>query len=250
MVMAAHLVRPRRGVKLAERLAQEIVEEITADGLKPGDRLPSEVQMAHDRGVSRTSLREALRLLEVHGIITVRTGPNGGPELTKLTSSDFARMATLHFHMAGVTFRQLLEARLVLEPPLAELAAANRSQDQVDALRRNLAEHSKADDVKSMIFYAHEFHSLISDCAGETHQALSLMTSSVQGIFDVYASQNRTVKAMRGTVGVHAEIADAIEDSDRQRARDLMEKHMRQSAETFGREHPTLIDSAVPWLSE
>src|SRR4051794_33749821 len=81
----------RRAIKLAEQLAQEIVSDIERTGMAPGERFPSEVAMAQARGVSRASLREALRILEVHGLIIIRPGPGGGPELAELTAQDFAR---------------------------------------------------------------------------------------------------------------------------------------------------------------
>jgi len=75
------------------------------------------------------------------------------------------------------------------------------------------------------------------------------MTLSLHGIFDIYSRQNGGVDVFRNTIDVHAEISNAIEESDPLRAAELMEKHMRESAETFSRHHPTLIDSTVSWLS-
>jgi DNA-binding FadR family transcriptional regulator len=239
----------RRAIKLAEQLAQEIVADIERTGMAPGDRFPSEVVMAQARGVSRASLREALRILEVHGLIIIRPGPGGGPELAELTAQDFARTATLHFHRAGATFKQLLDARVVLEPRLAQLAAMKRSPEQVQALRVNLLEHEGAEDAEGLIHFAHEFHALVADMAGNGNQVLSLTTSSLHGIFDVYQREGRTVGAMRETVSVHRDIADAVEAGDADKAARLMEEHMQASAETFAHEHPTLIDRRVSWLS-
>ena len=77
---AAHPARGRsRTVKASERVAQEIVRDIVRRGLETGDRLPLEAAMVEEYGVSRTSLREALRLLEVQGLISLKPGPGGGP---------------------------------------------------------------------------------------------------------------------------------------------------------------------------
>ncbi|RZL84604.1 MAG: FadR family transcriptional regulator [Rhodococcus sp. (in: high G+C Gram-positive bacteria)] len=242
--------RSRRGTKLAEQLAHEIVVDIARSGLRAGDRLTSEVTMAQERGVSRTSLREALRILEVHGLIRVRSGPNGGPVLIELTSSDFARMATLHFQVAGVTYRQLLEARVVLEPRMAQLAAIRRTPEQLRALQANLGRHEQATTVAALVDCAHEFHALISVVGGNSNKALSLMTSSLHGFFDVYSHRSGDVALMRETVDVHRGIADAIAAEDAHLATELMEKHMRTSIETFAQECPSLIDNPVTWSSE
>src|SRR6516165_7115435 len=69
---------PLRNVKRSEMLAQEIVEEIIAKGLNPGDLLPPEAEMLSHYGVGRASLREALRLLESQGLVTLKPGPGGG----------------------------------------------------------------------------------------------------------------------------------------------------------------------------
>ncbi|EID81767.1 GntR family transcriptional regulator [Rhodococcus opacus RKJ300 = JCM 13270] len=210
-------------MKLAEQLAQEIVAEISSSGMKPGDRLQPEVLMAEQRGVSRASLREALRILEIHGLLTIRTGPNGGPVLTELTARDFARMATLHFNAAGVTFRELLDARVVLEPRMAELAAVKHTSEQLLALRSNVREHRRATDLEDLVRYAHYFHELVADMAGTNNRALSLMTASIHGIFDVYLHRGRSVEAMLHTAEVHGEFSDAIEERNAKRAAELMD---------------------------
>lgn len=241
--------RGRRDVKLAERIAHEIVMDIAEHGLRPGDRLASEVTMARERGVSRASLREALRILEAHGLISIRTGPGGGPQLVELTSADFARVATLHFRMAGVTFRQVLEARVVLEPRLAEMAARGRTPEQIVALRATVRAHSRATTPAELALHSREFHDLVSDCASNDNPAVALMTASLHGIFEIAARQGYVSPASNTTAAIHGEICDAIEDGDPAAAAKLMEEHMRHSIQTFAEEHPTLVDSVVPWMS-
>lgn len=249
MSTATSAPRGRRDVKLAERLAHEIVMDISAEGLRPGDRLPPEALMAQQRGVSRATLREALRILEAHGLITIRTGPGGGPQLGELTSADFARMATLHFRMAGVTFRQILDARVLLEPRVAEMAARNRTAEQIVALRANVREHGRATTAADLALLSRQFHNLVSDCASSDNPAISLMTSSLHGIFEIAARQGYVSQASNATSGIHGQICDAIEDADPERASKLMEQHMRESIQTFVDEHPTLVESLVPWLT-
>lgn len=239
----------RRGVKLAERLSQEIVEDITRLGLQPGARLPSEVAMAQERGVSRTSLREALRILEVHGLINVRTGPGGGPEVANMGVRDFTRMATLHFHVAGVTFRQLLDARLVLEPQMARLAAEKRTPEQLSALDDVLELHGTAKTTEDLAYCSHTFHSIVAEMAGNGNQVLSIMTSSLHSLFEVYAKMDPTRESMVEMTKVHEKIADAIREGAPDSAAKYMERHMIASAKTFEKEHPTLVNSTVSWLS-
>src|SRR5215210_6973575 len=100
----------KRGAKVAEALAQEIVHEIVSRKLKPGTLLSTESQMIEDYGVGRGSLREALRILEVHGLISMKPGRNGGPVVIEVDTRDYGRMSSLFFRMGGVTFKQLVDA--------------------------------------------------------------------------------------------------------------------------------------------
>src|SRR6185436_5963734 len=86
-----------RSLKAAEVVARDVVRSITAAQLQPGDGLPSESQMLQQYGVSRESLREGLRLLEVQGMISIRRGPGGGPVVGTVDSANLGRMSTLYY---------------------------------------------------------------------------------------------------------------------------------------------------------
>ena len=88
-----------RPVKASERVAQDIVRDIVRRHLHTGDRLPLEASMVEEYHVSRTSLREALRLLEVQGLISLKPGPGGGPVVGTVEPSYLARTAALYFHL-------------------------------------------------------------------------------------------------------------------------------------------------------
>jgi len=88
-----------RPVKLSELVAKRIADDIFADGLAPGARLPGEKEMLDRLQVSRGTLREALRILEVHGLLVIRSGPGGGPTVAQMTASDFSRVCS--FYISG-----------------------------------------------------------------------------------------------------------------------------------------------------
>ena len=95
-----------RTVKASERVAQDIVRDIVRRGLQTGDRLPLEAAMVEEYGVSRTSLREALRILEVQGLISLKPGPGGGPVVGTVEPSHLARTAALYFHLSARHLRR------------------------------------------------------------------------------------------------------------------------------------------------
>src|SRR5260370_13854056 len=117
--------QPRRPAKTAETVASAIVRDIVSRGLEPGDMLPSEAAMLSHYRVSRASLREALRLLEVQELIRLKPAPGGGPIVRSVDPRNPAKISTLYLHLGGATYRELFEAQLVMAPIGAERAARN-----------------------------------------------------------------------------------------------------------------------------
>src|SRR5512134_2349996 len=120
-----------RPLKTSETVARDIVHYVVAGGLGNGDSLPSEARMLEQYGVSRESLREGLRLLEVQGLITIRRGPGGGPSVGQVDPANLGRVSTLFYQLAGGTYAELFEAWTITEPILAELAARNEDRETV-----------------------------------------------------------------------------------------------------------------------
>src|SRR2546422_2612683 len=101
--------RLRRVLKTSELIARDIILDIFEGGLKAGDALPPEASMLKQYEVGRASLREALRLLEVQGLVHIRAGATGGPVVGAATAENLARMLTLFFGLAGATYEDLAD---------------------------------------------------------------------------------------------------------------------------------------------
>src|ERR1700733_3650468 len=112
--------RPRKTARL---LAQRIIDEIVDQDLAPGTPLLSEAEMLVRYSVARGTLREALRFLEVNGVITIKIGPGGGAVLGNPGSQPLASMIALVLQLSGTSFRSVVDARTILEPMLARMAA-------------------------------------------------------------------------------------------------------------------------------
>src|SRR3954468_8843649 len=120
--------------KLSTALADSITAPILKTGLQPGARLPSEREMREQFGVGRGTLREALRVLEAEGLITVRSGPHGGPVVARPDANRLARLLILLLISWGTTLRAVYDVRIVLEPLAAGRAAESATPEQVDAM--------------------------------------------------------------------------------------------------------------------
>lgn len=158
---------------------------LIADGaLRPGDRLPSEGELCERLGVSRGSLREAIRTLAALGVLETRHG--SGSYVSELRAADLIGSLSLTvglLPMAGVL--ELTELRRVLEPHAAALAAARIDEQTVADLDHLLAEMEATTDVEAQSRLDHEFHMKITAMAG--NEALT-------SLIDVLRSRSRAYR--------------------------------------------------------
>lgn len=233
----------KRGSKLAETLAKKILKQICDDGMAVGSQLPSEVQMQADYGVGRGSLREALRILEVHGIIKLKAGIGGGPIVVGSTTQDFGRMSTVFFQAGGMTIREIIDARLILEPMLARLAAQRREAALVEDL---LGAQTSTENDELYLSTSASFHRQVAAMSG--NRILSLISHAIEDIF-----HERVVGLLfppdrrDDVVQAHDAIAKAIAAGDGDEAEQLMRDHMVEYVHYVQTLHPALMDEVVTW---
>jgi DNA-binding FadR family transcriptional regulator len=234
----------RRTDKVSEVVAKAIVRDIVARGLEPGAVLPSEAIMLGRFQVGRASLREALRILEVHGLISIKPGPGGGPVVATPTSGNFGRMATLFFQLDGATFRELVEARLVLEPVMAGLAATRQDAETLAALRANVDEGKRT--VKQAARIGTEFHGLMAGASG--NRVLDLMSRAIRDVFYERVTSSLFPPDEQPRIHQdHETIVKAIEKGDARAAERLMRRHMEEMVERCEERLPGMLDEIVDW---
>ena len=130
--------------KAAARIAQEIVQTIYNEGLRPGQRYLSEADALVRHGVSRATFREALRFLEFQGVIIVRAGPGGGAVVQKPDWPRLASTFALLLQFADATLADVMAARAALEPSMAMLAAAHANDAAIVQLSACIGEAQAA----------------------------------------------------------------------------------------------------------
>ncbi|MGC2242222.1 MAG: FadR/GntR family transcriptional regulator [Candidatus Aquilonibacter sp.] len=213
-------------------LAQQVVDRIralVADGTYPiGKRLPPEGPLGEALGVGRSTLREAMRVLASRGIVDVRHGEGTFVAVSALREPFEERLGRANL-------RDLYEARLVLELPLAELAAARRTSRDVAAMRKALrarAIAAKNGDVGAYGDADFDFHLAIARAA--KNAALFDMYASfvdvakpvLSGIIDARYIQNE-----RDTL--HEALCDAIAAGDASKVRRLVRSHLQGSRDNM-----------------
>lgn len=241
------LLRP---LKAAEVVARSIVGDIQSDGLAPGANLPGEAAMLEKYGVSRESLREGLRLLEVQGMITIRRGPGGGPVVGEVDSAHLGRVSALFYNMSGATYRELFDAWIWAEGELADRAA--RNSDPV--LRSNAMkpfieddEHVEHDDLHAYLEAHAGFHRAVARLAGNRVLALSL-ESYGQIVAHHVAVTDDPRQLGEVLFDDHLNIAKAVGAGHSRRARELMEEHLRGVAAYCRERLGSSLESQVEWL--
>lgn len=240
--------QPRRTAKLSEIVAREIVHDIAARGLAPHTMLPSESVMLEQYGVGRASLREALRVLEVQGLISIKPGPGGGPMVSGVDSRHFGKMTTLYLHLAGATFGDVLQARMVMEPVMVRLAAERRQPEHLEQLDAFVGSPQPSPHVlpSSHLAVSTEFHGMVSGMSG--NPVLDLFA---QAIRSVYAERQHGLTypedARERVAAEHVAIAEAIRDGEAASAEELMRAHMEEFAHFSAERYPGMLEEPVDW---
>lgn len=118
-----------------QAVAETIKDWITSRGLQPGDRLPQEPQLIRELGVSKGTIREALKVLETQGLIRTRTGPGGGAFITEVGDDLASALLANHFFFKNISIADIYEMRIALEPRLARDLAGRITPEQIEMLR-------------------------------------------------------------------------------------------------------------------
>ena len=215
-----------------EQVLEQIVGLISAGELKPGDKLPPERTLAEMLGVSRPSLREALRVLDAMGIIDARTG-NGAATGTVISDEPGDSLFTLmrmHLALSHFSLDNFLQLRQILEGWTVRRAAEVRTDPDIETLRSLLVvmEQRIADEGAFFALDA-EFHILIADIAGN-----HLVSYLMQAIRDAMTQEMTKLSGVWGdwtdlgriALADHKRILKAISAHDGDAAEKALQVHL------------------------
>jgi GntR family transcriptional repressor for pyruvate dehydrogenase complex len=244
-----------RRLKTSETVARDVVRYIIAEGLKQGDGLPPEAAMLEQYRVSRESLREGLRLLEVQGLISIRRGPGGGPVVGNVDPANLGRVSTLYYEMAGATYEELFEAWTFAECELAVRAARHPDRPARIAAMSPYLEEPAADPAEAVVgtpgalafLTAHaSFHGAVGSLAHNLVLQLSLQTMGQ--IVTHHIAVNQDPRPIRETIEEdHRKLARAIIAGHSQLARSLMEQHIRAITRYHRSVNAARMDDFIEW---
>jgi GntR family transcriptional regulator, transcriptional repressor for pyruvate dehydrogenase complex len=217
--------------RMSEAIVTQIRGLIRGNRLRPGDRLPSERELCERLGVSRVTVREALRVLEAGGLVEIRVGARGGAFVTTPSSDRLGAGLADLINLAPVTSVEVTEARLVFElgiiPTVIERATDTdieelraMTRDHIDALRRG--EYTMA--------MSAQFHNRLGAC---THNAaIEMLVRSFHGPLLMSLREAATAAPLMGQRGTveHRDLVEAIAQRDTDKATAIMLKHISRTA--------------------
>lgn len=243
----AYPPRRRQPVKVATMVVQRLMSDIAGQQLKPGDVLPPEREMLAHYGVGRGTLREALRFLELQGILQMKSGPGGGPMVAAPDSRHLANSLGLLLQISDTSFASVIEARLMLEPQLAALAAERADEELLAELRASIAGmRDRIDDTWAFLEENRRFHAMITTAAG--NPVFGYVMSSLQWVIDGTTQGVQYPERYRGIVArAHERIAAAIEAGDPELARSTMHDHIENMLIYLRRHYPRALEQPIVW---
>jgi DNA-binding FadR family transcriptional regulator len=228
-------------------VAHRIVRDAMSAQLNAGDSLPPEHVMLEKYEIGRGTLREALRLLEFEGVITLKPGPKGGPILTTPDASHLASSLVLLMEVNKSPFRHVFEFRIGLEPMMCRLAASRIDDVSLKELRETITKmEENIDNQELHIESNRKFHDIIAWSSGNT--LFGYVTESLLGIVDgtavgVESSLIRRKTTLKG----HKRILKAIENHDPDLAEIHMRAHLEDYVEFAERRSPESFNAVIPW---
>lgn len=218
------------------RISEEIVDRVKTairDGrLEPGDRLPPERELTTRFGVSRMSVRDALRILEASGLVEIRVGARGGAFVRAPGSSIVGEGIVNMLMLSPASSADVTEARRVLELGIVPLVVERATEDDLDSLSQICAESKaalRAGDYP--VELSARFH--VAFARASHNEAIGLLVESLRG--PLLMSLERAKEVAPKTMGVsgvreHVAVVEAIRDRDPERALAVMDRHLRRTA--------------------
>jgi len=217
-------LRARAYRAIVDRIQQDIV-----DGrLQAGDRLPSEHLLAEQFGVSRAGVREALRVLELQGLVDVRHGYAGGAFVAEPGHSPILGALQVSLRLGQCSADELYQARLLLEPALARLAVERAGAVLAARLGENVARTGQAlARGLSVSALNREFHAIVAEVAD--NRVLGVMMQALQELLENLDQRfPNAPDVSRCAFDEHGEILAAVRAGDAPRTETLMRNHLQR----------------------
>lgn len=221
--------------KAADVLAQKLRQRILDGHLDEGSVLPNERELSSQTGLSRTSVREALRILEGEGLISTRTGRNGGSQVVRPGLSRVEHSIGIFIRGQRIRFEAVLEAREAIEPQAARLAALNHTDEHWHHLQA--AHHriqADVQDIPRFLAANLDWHMSVVRAGGNELLIAfaSAISQSIYAATDLEGFNSPDVR--QAVIVAHQKVMDAIQGRDGDAAMRRMGRHVGAYVSSVG----------------
>ena len=224
----AHL-GPIRIQKGFESLAEALAEQILTGKIKQGDLLPNERELGEVSGLSRGSVREALRVLEAQGLVSTKLGRNGGRVASPAADETFRRSIGFFIRGQRIRLEAVFETRLAIEPSSARFAALHRTQadlGEIDRCHKRLQLASATGDIAAYVRANLDWHLQVVR-ASQNELLIAFMSAVSQSVFVATDLDGfNSIEVRNAVIRAHGRVIDAIEARDGDAAARRMGRHV------------------------
>ena len=222
----ALLRNPRSSANAFEAAVERLGSSIKMGVFAPGEQLPTERELSDIMNVSRTTIREAIRVLTVQGKLEVRRGRTGGTFVSTSFKAPSAKEQQAQVQARGTAFLEVLDYRLIVEPGIAELAAERADADMRQRILALAQQGTDAEnDFRQYRSLDTQFHFLLAKATGV--ERLSRTLGDIHSeLSDLMALIPHSVDACRHSTEQHQRIAEAIAEGKPEAARNAMKEHV------------------------
>jgi len=215
----------------SEVIVQKLIGLIKDSSIKPGEKIPPERELSEMLGVSRPSLREALKSMQMMNIIDIRHG--AGTYVKRLEPESVVEHLNICLALDNTLYSEIYETRLVLECDSARMAASNITDDQLEEIENNIKRaEAEIKDPLSFLELDYELHRLISEAS-----ANRIMSVFIQSINKMnLALRNRTNKDLhtrQKSLGDHLLILEALKERNPEKSAKAMGNHLYNVKEAY-----------------
>jgi DNA-binding FadR family transcriptional regulator len=218
--------------KTAELVANHIRRQIVDGQLHEDDALPPETALMEEFGISRPTLREAFRILESEGLITVRRGARGGARVQEPSADTAAQYAGLVLQHRNTTLADVLDARVIVEAPAARILAERRDRARIAKRLTQLLEEPAVHDATGF----DRFNRLMVELTD--NQTLILLTTMIEHIcraaaLDYHADANHDERLRRKADRTREQLIELVRAGDGDAAEDLWRRHLSEAGKAL-----------------
>jgi DNA-binding FadR family transcriptional regulator len=222
--------------RMSEAIVEQIRGLIRSERLRPGDRLPSERDLGERMGVSRVTVREAMRVLEAGGLIEIRVGARGGAIVTTPSSSKIGTGLADLISLSPLTAAEVTEARQVFELGIIPLVVDRATDEDIAELRSMVATHQAAlKNGEYNMQMSAAFHVRVAAC---THNAaIEMLVHSFHGPLLMSLREAQVAAPLMGVRGTneHRDFVEAVARRDPEKAAGIMRVHLQRRARRVSR---------------